>query len=333
MVPSTSLHIYFIHAKHLQERQALMNNVRAALAKSFTVASVHVIEAMDPGEISVDLIQKIVDYTPIAAPDPLAFLTPLIKNIHINQLSNTLKHYQALQHIAKLATTDVALVLEDDVLFQDDLPQQLQTALELSLRQPGVTFLGLPIQGEAPPAPCLKPLAESYRILPINDAYMLTAPIAQRLLEHRQPVKFITNVQLQYMMAKAEIPAFQMSPPLFVDGSKYGVVTSMLSANNTLVFNGDYAALQTLLQKSGPLTEEDVTRIEHLLANSPIREHPDFKLLAGRFYVSEGRYAEAEKQFGEAYNTLVSKGCIVNHESALLKDFIQLFKHIQKLDA
>lgn len=326
------IHVYFIHAKSLPEREGMMQNFRAAVAKhsfqGMEMGSVHVITNNDPNEIVLDKVQSMVDYKPLQD-ERVVMLNQLTKNIHINQLSNALKHMDALTMISGHENdNDIHLVLEDDVLFDDNMCFNLEKAINLmATNGHDMLFLGLPSQGEHTNLE-VKQVSDTFRVLPLNDSYIITRKAASVLKENFFPIKFVTNVHLQYLMTVHNLKAYQTIPNIFMDGSKYGVFTSTQTGNNLLVFNKDFVTMQSLLQKKEWTTQETVVA-DKLISESPVRTHPDFLYLKAKYLTLSKKYKEAEQCYGEAYNTLILKNSIVNHECNLLKDFIRLFAHLQ----
>lgn len=327
------LHIYFIHAKTLPDREVIINNFRAIVAKhsfkTIEIGSIRVITEHDPNDIQVELIQKSVDYSPLKE-ERVAYLNQLTKNIHINQLSNSLKHLKALETICECSSEDdLHLVLEDDILYENTMCDALENVIQKMQPEQGMVFLGLPAQTEIQKGTTtFHKVTDLFKVLPLIDSYLIRKSTAKILVENYLPIKFITNVQMQYLLTLHNIPAYQVVPNVFIDGSKYGVFTSTQTGNNMLVFNKDYAMLQTLANKS-VLTKEEQALAEKIVSESPIRGHPDFLHMKAKYLTAAGKYKEAEQSFAEAYNGLIMKGSIVNHECTLLKDFIRLFSHLQ----
>lgn len=329
------LHIYFIHAKPLGDRENIMNNFRGVVAKhvfkGFEIGSIHTIVDHDPADIQIEIIQKWVDYSPIKE-EHSTYLNQFTKNIHINQLSNSLKHMRALELIANHENDDdLHLVLEDDILYDDNMCNSLERVVHNMTADHGMVFLGLPSQIETPKeATSFHKVRDVFKVLPLLDSYLIRKATAKVMRDNYIPIKFVTNIQMQYILNKHDIPAYQVVPNVFIDGSKYGVFTSTQTGNNMLVFNRDYATLQAMVAK-GKLSQEENAEVEKLITQSPIRSHPDFLHLKAKYLTMIGKYPDAEQAYGEAYNGLVLKGSIVNHDCNLLKDFIRLFAHLQTI--
>jgi len=326
-------HVYVIHASHLKDRDANIQKLRTTLAttdiKNAQFASFHLIEDFDPPKITQELVKNCVDYKPLEKDDPFAILNGLIKNLHVNQLSNSLKHAKVIQMIAKNgAAEDMHIVLEDDVLFDNTLAGKLQRLFDEydATKHPFVS-LGLPYVGNA--TAFIAPINSEIRVLPVIDSYIVTTEAAEKLKSVMLPIKFATNVQLDYCLKKLDIPIQQTIQNVFVDGSKFGTTLSTQTANNQLMFNTDYITLRNIVEKPDSPTAEDDAKVQEFLEKSPIRQHPDFKYCLAKYLTRKGRFSDAEKIFTEVYNFMLTNQTIVNHSSLLLKDFIRLHANLQ----
>ena len=332
-----NLHIYFIHCSALTERNARIDSFRSFIAKNtfktFKVESIRVISEHDPNAIPVDVIQKAVDYTQIPGESKASYLNGFLKNIHIYQLSNSLKHMRALEYASQCESLeDLHLILEDDVLFDEkNFAQQLETLVSKINDETDIVFLGLPSPMEIPEntSITLTRTEDNFKVLPLVDSYILRKPVAEKLKNSFIPVKFITNVQMQYAMIVNSIKSYQCVPNIFVDGTKFGTYISSLSTNNILVFNKEYMMLNELVNKD-LLSSEEQALAQKIIDSSPIKKHPDFMYMTARFFTKIGKYKDAELLYAEAYNMLIMRSAIVNHESGILKDFIRLFNHLQQ---
>jgi hypothetical protein len=219
------------------------------------------------------------------------------------------------------------LVVEDDALFGEDLCQSLDELVGKISDQP-IVFLGLPSNEQTEQSQALQIQATNFNIIPIIDSYIVNYNTAKLIHDNFFPIKFTSVFQYNYILQRLGIKTFQTNRNVFVNGSKYGMFVSSLNPNNALVFNKDYVSVLELLNKPTN-TIEDSQVVSRLLKESPIAKSPDFMYLAARYSIKEKKYVEAEKLLSEAYNVTLANNGIVNHESAMLKDFILLFKHLQ----
>ena len=149
----TIVNFYFIHAKWLIDRKKVIDGFQKTISKysfnSLQIGKIEVIEEMDPDEISAEFIQKNVNYTPLTDANVLPF-NNFLKNLHINQLSNAVKHYKALEKIT-LGTgneEELNIILEDDILYEEKVCLLLDKCIRQLPSNFDIVFLGLPTNKE-----------------------------------------------------------------------------------------------------------------------------------------------------------------------------------------
>jgi hypothetical protein len=325
-----SMDVYILHSAQLPQREEVVKQSIAKLQQHGLASTITIIQSNDPSDIHVNLIQQIIDYSVINDAHLTQF-NQFTKNIHINQLSHTLKHYDTLQRIAKDGDDDkVYMVIEDDALLQEASLPDIKNVHSMMVSQKApIVFLGLP--STTNPAPSETTIHETAAgtLVPLIDAYLITRATAKVMVDGFLPIRFTGTVQLNYVMHKALLRPWQASKPIIINGSRYGLFPSSLNPNNTLAFNPDYMEVMEILKKGSAINPKAEARVEELREKSLIAKSPDFLYLIAKFYTIHGKYKEAEKIYTESYNIALSNGCIVNHESLMLKDFIRLFKHLQ----
>jgi hypothetical protein len=331
---SKQLNFYFIHAQWLKDREKIITEfsklVNKYKFKNISNVEIHTITKYDPPEIDGDIISKTVSYSQIPN-EPLNFYNQFIKNLHVFQLSNALKHYHALEIISQSQGEDnIHIVLEDDVLYEDKICRHIENLLEeLEAEPKPLVYLGLPSNTENKEAKFQK-TKELFRILPYTDSYIITKSAAKSLYDNYLPIMFVNNIQMSYALDKAEITPVLHVPNLFMDGSKAGIVLSTLTPNNQLMFNNDYMKCRMIIQKES-ISEEDTQLLEKIFKESPLNSHPDFVYLKALYSVKILQFDKAKEHYEKALEVYQANGCVLNHESQFLKDYTSLFKHIQVL--
>lgn len=328
------LNIYFIHAKYVKEREGVIEGFKTALKKyrfsNIVVSNVKVIDKYDPDEIDMQVIKENVDYSKITDAK-VEFYNQIIRNMHINQLSNTLKHKVALEMIVKNSNDgEINLVLEDDILHEERVCFALDRLFGMLPSKYDLLFLGMPTTTDKVDKSkfIFQDTHELFKVLPFCDSYIVSHSAASKLLTKYKPIKFVNNVQLGYAADSLDLSTIQCIPNVFIDGSKFGMFLSKLSPNNMLIFNNDYNQLRGLVSKD-TITSDDNKAVEKLLARTPIKNNPDFIHQECLFYIKNKDYKKAKEKFEQAYSTYMSNGCILSSESVFLKDYIRVFKHFQ----
>jgi hypothetical protein len=338
------LNIYFIHALALKDRERviadLQKQVKKYHFKNIRSVKIKVITEYDPNDIPNDIIQRTVNYSPIKEPDDLkeenkttspTFYNQFLKNMHLFQLSNAMKHYKALEYISNSGEDELNIVLEDDVVYEEKVCLLLEKMIDNLPSDYDMIFMGLPGNLEIKDRNDIKyqNTSEVFRVLPYTDSYLITQSAAKKLYDQYLPIKFVGNIHLSYLIETLNLKTVLTLPNIFVDASKLGMFLSTLNPNNILVFNQDYMSLKSVVQKEGDLTEEEQKHFDELIVKSNVQNNPDFMYMKAMYLAKLKKYKEAEQIYENAFNIYTANNCIVNHESMFLKDYIRLYKHLQ----
>lgn len=334
-----TLHVYVLHARWLKDRQKniqeIQNRLCAYSFQNFQKIKINVVEDFDPESIDSDIIRKTVNYSSTQN----EFFNSAIKNLHIFQLSNTLKHHHALKMIAECENSnDFHLVIEDDVLYQDKVCLQLDrivTELKKDETSMGIVFLGLPSTLKTDDnVPQFQPYDDVFRVLPYCDSYFIDSVTAKTLVDMFMPVKFISNIQMSFALTSSKCRSRIACPNVFMDGSKAGMFLSTLTPNNQLIFHSDYVrAKQTLdaLNDQKLSKKEACNELDNIFKTTNIREHPDMLHLKGLYiWLVKGDAKDSQNIFDKALNIYKANSCILGQESQLLKDYMKTFRDTQQ---
>lgn len=322
---------FVLHSPVLVNRAPQVRNLQEMLGR--TCASVSVVQQHEPQEI-VGAVQQLVDLDPSRVEDP-AF-RPLVRNLQVRQLSSAMKHQAALQAIAAAAGSSTAfrLVVEDDCLFGEKAEETLRAVCASAPPEVDVVFLGLP--SPKPPGgegATLDSLWSVFNLLPACDSYLVRPAAAAKLAAAFLPIRFAANIHLTHLLKSNGIDARISVPNAFVDGTKLGVFACTVDANSKLLWNQQYCQMEMLLQASNggaPYTPEAQAQFEQLLDAQPFKQHPDVLALVAQHLERSGRFDDAQATYERALNAYDSSGCIVNNTSEIMRNYIGLFRHLQK---
>lgn len=329
------LNIYFIHTKGLKERQSVIDNLSSLIKKyrfrNIQIASIETISSHDPEDIDINTIRQYVDYAKISE-SHVEFYNQLLRNLHINQLSNTLKHFKALELIAKKSNDgELNLVLEDDVLYEDKVCMSFERMVQSMPEKYDIIMLGMPTTTDVVDKSkfTFQDTHKIFKVLPVCDSYLVSHSTAKAMVMNYIPIKFNNTTQLSYICDRLGIETIQSIPNIFIDGSKYGLFLSKLSSNNPLIFNNDFVNMRAIASKD-TLTKEDIENFRSLISKSAIKDNPDFVHMECLYYIKQKDYKKALQRFNDAYVTYMNNGCILANDSVFLRDFIRTHKYIQE---
>ncbi len=321
--------VYVVHAAHLADRKQHMMGLLKLLAQEPRLqVRINFVTQHDPKDISAEDIKTLVDLNKTNDKDDP--WDAHVRNMHINQVSNALKHMRCVEAIAA-APEDARcwyLVLEDDVCFTREAGAMLADVCDKltgDRRVDGPLLLGLPSDAPAGTPFAFRPVLPTFPLLPSCESYLLRPAGARRLLAGLTPVRFVATKQLPWAAFKTETPLWACAPNVFSDGSKVGRFVSTQNPTNRLVYNADYVtAFQALAADA-----EKARGAASALAASPVAPHPDAMHLLAKLTARCGDHAAALEWYKKADDIYTRAGAIVNGESEFLRDYIEHHKHLQ----
>lgn len=340
MATKPILNVHFIHCKSLSMRKPLCEKLVEKLQgqDTYTVVAKY-ITLFDPEDVTRMNPESLSDTTALTDEALLEFNAHL-RPLGIPTLSNALKHCAVLRAISNTAAgpNDVHVVLEDDVCFGENVVIQLTTALA---KLPSMTsdwdmvFLGFPAvrdpADKTPEVLKVEPVLKAHKVLPGCDSYLVTKEGATRMSKDFLKIKFECNVHMSYLIKKAAIKAYVLTPNVFIEGSKLGTYVSSLSPNNLLIYNQVYRELFSLVQNQSTYTPQDIANFDKLWSMTPYKGHPDLMYLKGLFLLKREQYKPAKEIMDQCFGQYKKNNCILNKDSVFLSNYIELFKATQSL--
>lgn len=331
------LHVFVIHSSFLAVRKNLIETCMERLKKErpdFPVKVTYILDH-DANTLDIEKLRSMIDLTkPSANGGPSDVYDMLVKNIHVKQLSNALKHHEALQKAAALDEGCIALILEDDAVYGEDVEKKLFGVVDYCQEMKedwDIVFLGLPQPVDQAFEGKLRKVNEVFRILPCIESYLVHPKGAAKLAEKYLPVKFATNIHLSYIASRNEDIKMMMTVNnVFVDGSKLGVYISTLEANNKLFLNNEFNRLNAIVQKQD-VTETDYKEAQEIIVSMRFKQHPDNLGLMAILEMKCKHYDKAKELFEKAHELYTNNESILNNESEFLLQYTRLFKHIQEM--
>jgi hypothetical protein len=330
-------------AANCATRRALRDALIGVVAQVTATGRVDRVEGFEPDAVqqllsTPDMKPPIVDLQPERLEDTV--MRPLLRGLHLRELSNALKHLTAIRAVSRLAdgaaaapTQRFSLVVEDDAAFGEGMVEALARAARDAPEDADLVFLGLPSTGPPPPAglAARAKFADALvlfdnQVLPACESYLITPAGAARLASQFLPARFCTTIHLTYLLRKGVARAYVASPNAFVDASKLGLTVSTVASNNQLLWNPVYCRADTLVRgdQGQGASADYVARYEELWAQQQYKEHPDVLALHALHLERCGRVADALEVYERVLGLLDRGGCVVNHSSEFLKRYMAL---------
>ena len=320
--------VFIIHASFMDIRKKHIQELESILKESKNILfDIEYIEELDPNKLDGTIREKI----SLSKNNKDEFFDNILQNMHINQISNALKHGKAIEYANRDSENyDFFMFVEDDVLHGNDLLEKMQQICMLadSSDDLDILYLGfpslMPIKNKD--GIIFQDVSEFYRLNPCCDSYLIKSNCIKKFFDVFYPVRFITNFHLSYLSKVNQLNSKMVIPNLFLDGSKYGAYLSTLDPNNKLLFNPDFIELTNKLKTLKPGEENEV---KIAFENMKFKNHPDVLHLNALFLMSKGEYQKAKDILENVYEITTQNGCIVNNETDFLKTYMRIYKFIQ----
>lgn len=325
MSMTDTLLVCVIHDKKFNIRLQTLNNLISKLVSGFKIM---VIDKHNHEELSMDEIRNNVK---LESPNSNSMFDSLVKSMHVKQVSQALKHKDALESFVMQDDFETMLVIEDDVLCGDNIDSELKQAIHVLNTNIDIDVLMLGCPTPRPMSEKNEQLAkvlDYFKLLPSCDSYLIKKDKARILLNMLAPIRFQLNTQLSFVASQKGFKMYMIAPNIFVNGSKYGVYVSSLDPNNKLFMNADFNKLMVLNAKTS-YTQQEYAEILNMIQQMPLREHPDFQVAFGNFFMRIGKYENAKECYDNAYKTYVTNECILNNECEFMINYTKLFRYLQ----
>ena len=323
--PSGLLKVFIIHSPSLEIRKQHIKKF-ADILESVKIDYEYV-ESNEASKITQQDVQQKIDLSKKQTGD---LFDELVRNLHVNQLSNALKHCEAMTLASKEQDKyENFLFVEDDILFGDDMIDKLREVLTLYRKETNdILFLGLPSLAPIEQKNELQiiPTSQFYKLFPCCESYLIKATTVGKIAPLLYPIKYVTNFQLSYVAKTHNLETTMVVPNIFLDGSKYGAFLSSIDPNNKMLFNPEFIKLANLVQ-----SDVSTQTIESGFETIKFRNHPDVMHLQAIYLITKGEYAKAETILENILQLTTQNGCIINNETEFLMTYMRLHKFTQDL--
>jgi hypothetical protein len=314
-------------AKLQQLREQTLKVTLANIVENKKIkADVKYIDDHDPENIDSQYVSSVVKLEPLQTGK---IFDGLIKNLHIKQVSQVLKHFKAYELFAQ-SSADWLLVLEDDSLTSQTAGDSLEKLMSNSSLQAEYDLINLscPIPVSIAKSEGLHEVGKHFRLIPTVDAYLVKKQAASKLVEAFTPIHFTQTTQLTYATDKLGLRVGMHVPNLFVNGSKLGVYLSSIDINNRLFMNPDYNKVFGITTKP-IITDEDMKEAINVLTDTNFKDHPDFQYQLAILHMRRGEYGKSKELMDKVYNIYLENDCILNNESEFLLNYTRIFRFYQ----
>lgn len=316
--------LYIIHDNSIINRSENVQNIQNFFNNKQIIDNIFIVDKFNHKDLNNEKLKKLLRTSKPKNPDKIdtlfdKFITPL----NINNISNYLKHFSALETIVK--NNKPGIILEDDVLISDYTNEKLD--LLISNDNIDIVFFGQPFTTQPEnDFTEISNFSENMALLPSCESYYINVKTAKKLIDSMLPITYKTNIAFSVNLNKNNIKVHKMYPNLFIDGSKTGKYTSLINTNNILMYNSKYNALYKIIQNN----TVDIDSFEKLYSEAEHKESPDMLYLRGLCYLRANHFKQAKEIFDQAYMIYCENNCSLNKTSSFMNNYISFFKIMQK---
>jgi len=341
-------HVVVVHARNILavQRGTSVSLLIGALSKLVQTGKLELTGDADPGEPLVEIIKnentKLVDLRtetfPRTLPDHESFKSRL-KPLHTRQVSNCLKHLQALKIAHSIPNTDdihplpFSLIVEDDALFTADVELQLRAVVKTMPGDADIVFISLPtpIQTKSESPKAFIPIDGLFNgDLPACDAYIVRTSAAEKLSSSFLPIRLHTPSHLRYMISELGLHAYVSTSNIFIDGSKIGVFPSSIDVNNVLLWNTPYCRLLDAASSPNVTNDELKQALDIESKTQSFSKHPDVLALRSRCMARMGMFKEAKELAEQAMQGFEQGAALFNDNSIFLRNYMNIYGNLQE---
>lgn len=303
MSTNIALRIYIVTARPLAAvRDANIKQLTDTFSKVTVVERVTRCTKHDPDDVMKAGVTQYVDFAKVEGDGVgVAAFNAQLKAMHVNQLSNALKHVDALKKIASFSDTDenelLHLILEDDcIVNQEDgsaieVVRSLMNRVKATFSNDGwgifLPCVSVSLSDETKEQQSKDIQLSKHNLVRLDDlvsagtsflsptcnAYFVTPKFASAMLKYCDKIKFAWNVHLSYAAYRVlnddkRSGVIGTKSLCLMDGSKTGHFISTLTGSNLLSLCPEYLELVRLVSvptKEAANNQETLRKIRDII--------------------------------------------------------------------
>ena len=316
------INVYIIHDSFMKKRIDNVQLMKEYLSKLTRIDEVHIVSKFNNVELNAQMIKNLIRKNKPESPDEIDEAFDKFHNtLNMNNISNYLKHFSALESISK--SENSGIVLEDDVIIAESFESKIDSIIDSSYE---MIMFGQPFT--------IEPEQEFEKIsnynnkvlLPSCESYFVTPQVASNIMKHMLPLAYQTNIGLSIAINKTNTEVYKLYPNICIDGSKIGKYTSGINNNNILMYNSKYNELYKIIQND----KVNLDAFMKLYETAEYRESPDMLYLKGLCLLKSNKIVEAKEIFDVVYSKFCDDGCKLDKTSSFMNNYISFYRAMQQ---
>lgn len=322
-------HLFVVHTEKLTLRQnnlhGVIQTIRTTAQEAGLNPKIHMILKPDPDHLkgSIEALDKRIKYEKTCNDQ----FDKHINMLTLEELSNYEKQRDVWRRITDLPSSDTFMVIEDDAFILPNTADILKKTLTCDTSTYDFLTMSLSDNDSSSQDPFhLKEFRSMGVILPAKDAYLVSHRCARVLLAQSDTITFNMRIQMSYILHNN--PGLMVKYPnqrSMLEGSKLGLYTSTVHANNILIYNQEFMQLfHFLSQENPPIREirEIYKRVAHV-------QNPDVMHIYGVLLYKAKELHEAQDILIAAVEQVQKQQGFLSPQSELLNNAINIHEFAQ----
>lgn len=349
------LNLYIIHRSDFTKRKDIVEENIKALQKLTSDNSITLNHTYVEKYLFSELPSKIDEFKDKIKLESVGNknFDDLLQNLHINHISNISNHIYALEliqtHIKSHNKDNIKhlyLILEDDIVCLNTIEQNFKNVLNHLAKEEfeyDLLFTGLPIVIDNEKINKnadkkidnieYKFIASYLPIIPSCDSYFISPQCVDKLLKEIYPIHYIYNIQLSYLMHKLQLKNYYITPNIFIEATKIGLLPSSININNAHIYSEPFMKMVDILNIPKDEFNKDVEKYEKEFNTlyETLKQHnnPDNLYLFAILHNKLNKHETALNIFKEAHKLYNNQPSNIVNESNFIKDYIATYKYLQ----
>lgn len=314
--------IYIIHDPSLKKRIDNVQLMKDYLSNLSSINEVHIVSKFNNADLNSQMVKNLIRKQKPENPDEVdKIFDKFHKTLNMNNISNYLKHFSALESISKSGKSSV--ILEDDIIMAESFETKLESVITSSHQ---MVMFGQPFTNE--PEKAFEKICNynNQVLIPSCESYFVTPQVASNIIKHMLPLAFETNIGLSIAINKTNTEVYKLYPNICIDGSKVGKYTSGINNNNILMYNSKYNELYKIIQND----IVDLEAFTKLYETAEYKESPDMLYLKGLCLLKSNKIVEAKEVFDNVFSKFCDDGCKLDKTSSFMNNYISFYRVMQQ---
>lgn len=333
------LNIYILHHTIYKSRYNIINNTIIEIKKicekigGYDVNIKFILENTDIDNTRIKYDKYPEDTNNKDVNEKNAEYNKQLSVLNENAIYNIEKHRKVLKIISEDNENTINLILEDDVAISTDYINNIEEVFrnlkDNKFSDWDILFTCLPPINYNDTI-AIEPVTKYFKTLMNKSSYFIKKSICDKLYDYTNIIKFNYKIILsKFINDNPDLKIMFINKNIFLEGSKVGIFPTTINNNNFLFQNNNYINLINISNNES-IKKEDIEMCEKIFNESKKQFiSADIIHIMGIIYYKYGDYDKAEEYFNNALENVKLHNIIVNQNSEILNNTINIYQYKQ----